>query len=454
MTSTGNRLPPLDRELLELTFDHVANGIYLVDGKGITLRINRAFEEMSGFTNEQLVGRSLYDMVGPGREFSGSASLLVLEKKRPVTATYSTSTNRKLLVKGVPVFNEQGDIRYVVNTIWDLTVVSYSREIDADTARSNLLEEEDFVTCSPAMRQVLDVALRVAPSDSTLMLSGESGVGKSLLARLIHRASDRRGKPFVHLNCGAIPETLIEAELFGFEPGSFTGADRRGRKGLIAEAEGGTLFLDEISELPLHTQSKLLGVLQERSYFRIGGRTPQKVDVRIIAASNRNLERLVSDGDFREDLFYRLNVVPLTLPALRQRREDIPLLVRTFIDRFNRKYGTFRQFSPELMTLLEHQDWPGNIRELENLVERLIVTSQDNIVGPEHAGLTRPAAPGEGPLKDQLAAYEAELLRQAWQQHRTTRSIARALGISQASAARKLRRYNIPGHDRPEGNSS
>ncbi|RME41027.1 MAG: PAS domain S-box protein, partial [Deltaproteobacteria bacterium] len=321
MTKTGDRLPPLDRELLELTFDHVANGIYLVDGQGVTLRVNRAFEEMSGFTNEQLVGRSLYDMVGPGREFSGSASLLVLEKKRPVTATYSTSTNRKLLVKGVPVFNEQGNIRYVVNTIWDLTVVSYSREIDADTARSNLLEEEDFVTCSPAMRQVLDVALRVAPSDSTLLLSGESGVGKSLLARLIHRASDRRGKPFVHLNCGAIPETLIEAELFGFEPGSFTGADRRGRKGLIAEAEGGTLFLDEISELPLHTQSKLLGVLQERSYFRIGGRTPQKVDVRIIAASNRNLERLVRDGDFREDLFYRLNVVPLTLPALRQRRE-------------------------------------------------------------------------------------------------------------------------------------
>ncbi len=449
MTKTGDRLPPLDRELLELTFDHVANGIYLVDGQGVTLRVNRAFEEMSGFTNEQLVGRSLYDMVGPGREFSGSASLLVLEKKRPVTATYSTSTNRKLLVKGVPVFNEQGNIRYVVNTIWDLTVVSYSREIDADTARSNLLEEEDFVTCSPAMRQVLDVALRVAPSDSTLLLSGESGVGKSLLARLIHRASDRRGKPFVHLNCGAIPETLIEAELFGFEPGSFTGADRRGRKGLIAEAEGGTLFLDEISELPLHTQSKLLGVLQERSYFRIGGRTPQKVDVRIIAASNRNLERLVRDGDFREDLFYRLNVVPLTLPALRQRREDIPLLVRTFIDRFNRKYGTFRQFSPDLMALLEIQEWPGNIRELENLVERLIVTSKENLITPEQAGLSRPAPQGEGSLKQQLAAYEAELLRKAWQQHRTTRKIAQALGISQASAARKLRYHKISGKGKP-----
>ncbi|TYO98587.1 PAS domain S-box-containing protein/TyrR family helix-turn-helix protein [Geothermobacter ehrlichii] len=443
MTDRSDSLPPLDRELLELTFDHVANGIYLVDGRGVTIRVNRAFEEMSGFSNAELVGRNLYDMVGPGKEFSGSASLLALEKRRPVTATYSTSTNRKLLVKGVPVFDDAGRIRYVINTIWDLTVVSYTRRVDADTARASLQDENDLVTCSPAMRQVLDVALRVAPSDSTLLLSGESGVGKSLLARLIHRASERRDKPFVHLNCGAIPETLIESELFGYEPGSFTGADRRGRPGLIAEAEGGTLFLDEISELPLHTQSKLLGVLQERTYFRIGGRSPQKADIRIIAASNRPLDRLVREGRFREDLFYRINVVPLTLPPLRQRREDIPLLAQAFIDRFNRKYGTYRQFSPELMARLEEQDWPGNIRELENLVERLIVTSQENVVTPEQAGLPQKRDIRRGNLKEQLAAVEADILTEAWRQHRTTRKIARALGVSQATIARKLQRYGI-----------
>lgn len=398
---------------------------------------------MSGFSNEELVGVNLREMTGPGKRFSGSASLLVMEKKQPVTATYSTSTNRKLLVKGVPVFASDGRIRYIINTIWDLTVVSYSRKIDADTARSNLLEEEDFVTCSPAMQQVLDLALRVAVSDSTILLAGESGVGKSLLARLIHRASERKQGPFVHLNCGAIPDTLIEAELFGYEAGAFTGADRRGRPGLIAEAKGGTLFLDEISELPLHTQSKLLGVLQERQFFKIGGRTTQNADVRIIAASNRTLEKLVQEGLFREDLFYRLNVVPLSLPPLRLRQEDIPLLTRTFVERCNRKYHSFKRFTPALIHQLERQPWPGNIRELENLVERLIVTSRETLITPELAGLPATPASSEGSLNNQLAVHEAEILRSTWEKHRTSRRVATALSISQATAARKLRQHGI-----------
>lgn len=431
----------LDRELLELVFDNVENGIYIVDGQGVTLGVNQTFERMSGFSHRELVGRSLYDLVGPGNLFSGSASLIVLERKTPATATYSTATNRKLLVKGRPIFDSKGEIRYVINTIWDLTVVHYHQTIDADTARDHLLQEEDIITCSLPMTRAIDLALRVASTNSTILLSGESGVGKSLIARLIHRTSDRKDKPFLQINCGAIPESLIEAELFGYAAGSFTGADPRGKVGLFESVEGGTIFLDEISELPLHLQSKLLGVLQEKEFLRVGGRTPTRVDVRLITASNRDLAALANDGKFRDDLYYRLNVVPIHLPSLRHRRDDIPLLIRYFVDRYNRKYQTYKEFAPALVEELRQRPWRGNIRELENLVERLIVTSPgDHITGSDAALVGASDTPAaSGSLRERLEAHERQLLIQALQQHRTTRRVAEALGISQATAARKLK---------------
>ncbi len=430
----------LDRELLELVFDNVENGIYIVDGQGVTVGVNQTFERMSGFSNAELVGRSLYDMVGPGNKFSGSASLIVLERKTPATATYSTATHRKLLVKGRPIFDERGEIRYVINTIWDLTVVHYQQAIDADTARDQLLQDEDIITCSRPMTRAIDLALRVAGTTSSILLGGESGVGKSLFARLIHRTSDRKDKPFLQVNCGAIPEALIEAELFGYEAGSFTGADRRGKIGLFESADGGTIFLDEVSELPLHLQSKLLGVLQEKEFLRVGGRAPTRVDVRLIAASNKNLADLAAAGTFREDLYYRLNVVPIHLPALRERRDDIPLLIRYFADRYNRKYQTYKEFAPQLVEELQQRPWRGNVRELENLVERLIVTSATDLITGGEAALLPPEGPTaiSGTLAQRLEAQERQILRQALQQHRTTRKVAAALGISQATASRKL----------------
>jgi len=432
----------MDKELLEIVFDNLYNGIYLVDGRGVTIAVNRTFEEMSGFSNAELAGKSLQDLVGPDNYFTGSASLLVLERKRPVTATYSTSTGRKLLVKGRPIFDAQGEIRYIINTIWDLTVVQYSDTIDADTARSQLLSEEDIITCSEQMMTVIDLAQRVAATDSTILLSGESGVGKSLLARLIHRSGQRKDHPLMQINCAAIPEALIESELFGYEAGSFTGADRRGKPGLFEMAEGGTVFLDEISELPVHIQSKLLWVLQDRSFLKIGARQPSTVDVRIIAATNKDLSALVATGKFREDLFYRLNVVPIALPPLRERREDIPALIRYFVDKFNRRYRCYKSFSPALIEHLTNQPWPGNIRELENLVERIIVTAAADHITPKEAGLSPPAATplqGQG-LKALLQEQEDQILLEAEKHYGTTRRIAAALGISQASAARKLQR--------------
>jgi PAS domain S-box-containing protein len=431
----------MDPELHEIVFDNVANGIYIVDGQGVTIRVNRTFEEMSGFSNDELVGRSLYDLVGPDNYFSGSASLLVIEKKAPVTATYSTRTGRKLLVKGRPVFDGGGEIRYIINTIWDLTVVQYSKKIDADTARSQMLIEEDIVTCSQNMSEVIDLALRVAVTDSTILLTGESGVGKSLLAKVIHRASERRSRPLLQINCAAIPESLLESELFGYEPGAFTGADRKGKIGLFEQADGGTIFLDEITEVPLHLQSKLLGVIHDKAFYKIGGREEKHVDVRIIAATNRDLASQVALGRFREDLYYRLNVVPVEIPPLRERQEDIPLLVRYFTDHYNRRYNSYKRFSDGLVEQLAQLPWKGNIRELENVVERMIVTttgSEINSLEQVRGGM--PAEQGVVKSLNHLRQdYEDTLLMQAWREQGTTRKVASSLGLSQATAARKLK---------------
>ncbi len=438
----SGRVEGMDKDLLQLVFDNMYNGIYIADGQGVTLGVNKTFEEMSGIPAEELVGRSLYDLVGPDNYFSGAASLVVIERRAPVTATYSTKTGRKLLVKGKPIFDPDGEIRYIISTIWDLTVVQYQQEIDADMARDHLLAEEDIIACSDQMGQVIDLALQVANSDSTLLITGETGVGKSLLGKMIHRASARKDRPLMQINCASIPESLIESELFGYEAGSFTGADRRGKPGLFEMADGGTVFLDEISELPLHLQSKLLGVLQDKEFFKIGGRRVRTVDVRLIAATNRDLTRLVAEGRFRADLFYRLNVVPISIPPLRERREDIPLLVSYFLDKFNRSHNTYKTFSGELIEHLSRLPWRGNIRELENTIERLIVTGSTgerllfSLVEGEEIREDRP-------LPEQLAEFEEKILLQARRRYGSTRKIAAAIGISQASVARKLHRIDM-----------
>jgi transcriptional regulator with PAS, ATPase and Fis domain len=267
---------------------------------------------------------------------------------------------------------------------------------------------------------------------------------------MIHRTSDRKGKPFLQINCGAIPESLIESELFGYEPGAFTGADRRGKAGLFETANGGTIFLDEISELPLHLQSRLLGVIQDKEFFRVGGREVTAVDVRLIAASNRDLAALVATGRFREDLYYRLNVVPIRLPALRERREDIPLLIRYFTDHFNRKYQTYKELSRELVSNLVDRPWKGNVRELENLVERLIVTSPEETITSDDAAPVpgQSSGPSNLSLKEMLWEQEQRILLQALRQYGTTRRVAEALGISQASAARKLKDLRVRQRER------
>jgi len=303
---------------------------------------------------------------------------------------------------------------------------------------------------SQAMYNVLQLAKRLADVDSTVLITGESGVGKGLIAKYLHKNGHRKNKPFVTVNCGAIPENLMESELFGYERGAFTGSRAEGKMGLFQEAEGGTIFLDEISELPLNLQVKLLQVIQEREFKKVGGVKSIPVDVRIISATNRELRSLVEIGKFREDLYYRLNVVPINVPPLRERREDILPLIHTSLYQLNAKLGESKTIDPQALAILLTYSWPGNAREVENIIERLVITTRDSVVKPEnlpsylleHSGTRHPIR-SERSLAEAVEEVEKELLESALKKHGSTRTVAKVLGVSQPTVVRKMSKYGI-----------
>jgi transcriptional regulator with PAS, ATPase and Fis domain len=303
------------------------------------------------------------------------------------------------------------------------------------------------------MRQKLDLAFHVAHVDSTVLILGESGVGKELIAQLIHRASKRSKEPFIKINCGAIPTNLLESEFFGYEPGAFTGALREGKPGLFELAQGGTLFLDEVGEIPLDLQVKILRTLQDKEITRVGGKKNINLDVRIVAATNRDLEKMMQENTFREDLYYRLNVVPIVLPPLRNRKEDILPLINDFLAKFQLQYGYQKWIHPDVMERLLNYDWPGNIRELENTIERLVVTSRGECILPENlAGIPAASAdPGKQlktSLKRTLESNEKKIIADVYRNVKSTRKAAVLLGISQSSLVKKLNKYSIH-HNKP-----
>jgi len=280
---------------------------------------------------------------------------------------------------------------------------------------------------------------------------GESGVGKGVLAKYLHENSKRKDQPFVHINCGAIPANLLESELFGYEAGAFTGAEKRGKIGLIESADKGTLFLDEIAEIPLSLQVKILEVIQEKKFMKVGGKRPIEVDVRIIAATHRDLKQMVKEGKFREDLFYRIHVIPIYLPALRYRQEDCKKLIEHFLQYYNSKFGRNVQLEEEALQILLAYHWPGNVREIENLMERLVVTVEQNRIRVQDLPDYLQENPGSGevlakkimPLKEAVEQVEKQILTLAWKQYKTSRKIGRALGINQATVLRKMNKCQI-----------
>jgi transcriptional regulator with PAS, ATPase and Fis domain/NAD-dependent dihydropyrimidine dehydrogenase PreA subunit len=320
-----------------------------------------------------------------------------------------------------------------------------------ETKKSHDSMQNPIIAYSIEMGKVLQVATKVAQVTSTVMILGESGVGKEVVARFVHNASLRRGGPFVTINCGAIPPNLLESELFGYEAGAFTGAKRQGKPGMIETASSGTLFLDEISDLPLDLQVKLLQVIQERRLTRVGGIQPIEVDIRIIAATNRDLAKMVERGEFRADLFYRLNVVPIVIPPLRSRRDDIIPLIYHFLAKHNNTHRYNKTISRETREVLTQYSWPGNVRELENLIERLVVTVEGDEIGVEDLPQyikerdvscnSKVIVEGVIPLREAVEEVERQLIKHAQEEHETTYEIAEALGVNQSTVVRKLKKY-------------
>jgi transcriptional regulator with PAS, ATPase and Fis domain len=312
---------------------------------------------------------------------------------------------------------------------------------------------EEYVFVSPEIQKVLDNALKAANYDCTVLITGESGTGKEIFAKLIHKCSDRNNMPLIKINCGSIPPNLIESELFGYESGAFTGAAKNGKTGFFELASGGTIFLDEIGELPLELQVKLLRVLQEKEIYRIGGIKPIKVDIRVLAATNKNLFEQITLGKFREDLFYRLNVYPIEIPSLRERTKDIIPLVKNFTNKYNQKFKLNKSFDENALNYLVNYNWPGNIRELENFIQRILISIDTNLITTIDVARNLNSYEKTIPisnmdfencsLEEIINQREFEILKVAKEKYKTTRSIAKALGLSQSTLVRKLGKHHL-----------
>jgi len=450
----------LAREL-EAIFENSQDGMVLADCRGKILRVNRAYESIAGLDRNDLLGQHLNDLVQEG-VLDHSVTLDVLEKKERVSIIQNIQGDKRVLVTGSPIFDKQGKIALVISNVRDMTALTELRnELDkakllTERYQQSLREQDQYeyaleglVAKSKAMSDVVKKAIKVAGFEAQVLIRGESGVGKSMLARVIHNVGPRKDKPFTKINCGVIPESLMESELFGYEKGAFTGAASEGKAGLVEAGQGGTVFFDEVGELTPAMQVKLLQVIDEKTFTRLGGTKPVKVDVHIIAATNRNLDQLKEQGRFRDDLYYRLSVVPINIPPLRERREDIPLLALKTLEKLNHSRGMHKQMRPEVLDRLMHYDYPGNVRELINLVERMVVMSDGQTITMDDLpeAMNRRLPEGDSSetitLKTAMEHFESRLIEDALHRHHTLEQTAKSLGIHTTTLWRKLKRRNI-----------
>lgn len=452
-------------EEMDAIIDSSFDGLYITDGEGKTLRLNKAFEMITGIDSAEFLHRNVEDIENDGI-VSESVSKLTLRERKTVTIVQKTKTGKTTLVTGSPVFDKNGCIFRVVCNVRDITELNLLRqkldqakglsqhyENQLRTLRLQYLGSDSLVISSNAMRNLMETVLRLAQVDTTVLITGESGTGKELIAENIHNNSFRKNQPFIKVNCGAIPANLLESELFGYEYGAFSGAKKGGKVGYFELANGGTLFLDEIGDIPFDLQVKLLRALQSKEINRVGGGASFEVNVRILTATNRNLHEMVVNKEFREDLYYRLNVVPINIPPLRARKEDIPPLVAHFMQLLNRKYSVHKRLSPEVINIFMDWNWPGNVRELENLIERLVVVTPGDMITraeiPSYLEETVEAISSLVlvrdivPLKEAVESTEKQLLEKAYARYKTTRQMASALKVNASTVVRKAARYGL-----------
>ncbi len=430
----------------QFILDSVADGVFTVDENFIITSFNKAAEKITGCSAEEALGKRCSEIFQTGICDTNCPMAMALTSKSKVFSQNITIRNKD--GKNVPVsisvtalVDDEGNVLGGVETIRDLTeITELRRKLSREGVQHGILSR------SPKMQRILSVLPEFAKSDSNILVLGESGTGKELIAQSIHRLSNRRNHPFVAVNSGALPDTLLESELFGYKAGAFTDA-KRDRKGRFAAAEKGTLFLDEIGDISPAMQVKLLRVLQTKTYEPLGSNTPVKTDVRIIAATNKNLEEMVRQGTFREDLYYRLNVVKIELPPLRQRMEDIPLLVEHFIQKFNEQRNRdVKGVSEEALSLLMRHEYPGNIRELENIIEYAFILCHDGLILPQHLPewltVHEDADILSGPLT--LKEIEKKAIIEALNRNNFKKmKTCRELGISKDTLRRKLKAYGI-----------
>lgn len=443
--------------LSESSFD----GIFLTDHTGLIVYFNPAYLEISGFSKDQLINRHIQDLMQSG-EIPDACSPEVMQSKKPVTKVINYYHGVSALVTSTPIFDDEGEMVRIFSNVRDITqLIKLRAQLGEYSRRLRQAElvnaaEHKLIAASKMMESIIKTAARVANFPSPILIQGESGVGKDMLARYIHDCSDLASdRPFIQINCGAIPELLLESELFGYDPGAFTGASSKGKLGLMELANQGTLFLDEIGEIPLSLQVKLLQVLQTNTFFRVGGTKKITLTSRIIAATNSNLEDAMENGRFRQDLYYRLNVIPMTIPPLRERREDIVPLLLHFLEKNNQKFHLTLRFAPRAIELLVDYNWPGNVRELSNVLENMMIMTDGNVIEehniPAHIKqsikkplfIETPDYFDSYNLSEILTEVEKEVIRKAIAEFGSLRNVAVHLGIDLSTLVRKKRKHQI-----------
>ncbi len=452
----------------ETIFNSSSDGIWVVDGTGKVIAVNQAAEKFSNVKAADVLNKNVVKLVESG--IIGQAlSPDVLANKRQVNMLqYIEKTGKYILSTGTPAFDENGNVFLVVVNERDMTRLNELLEqlnqtrLVSNKYKDKLtelgmleLKKQEIIAESEEMRQVLRIALKIAQMEaSNILIQGESGTGKGLLAKFIHRNSPRHNKPFIQINCATIPESLLEAELFGYEKGAFTGARQGGKAGLFELAHGGTIFLDEIGDIPYVVQAKLLKCLEDHEIMHLGGLKPTKINCTVIVADNKDLATLVKEKKFRADLYYRLNAFSIKIPPLRERPDDTFDLANYFLRKYNETYTSDKQLSYSAIEMLQAYSFPGNVRELKNLVKKAVVLSEERNLDEfiqkslgyetsEDIQTTANRTVVPSILTVKLKETESRILKTAFMQCKSTREIAKYLGISQPSVVRKLKKYGI-----------
>lgn len=449
--------------ILEASFD----GILIANGEGICYFVNESYTRDTGIDRKDIIGKNMKKLINPVW-MKSSIVIEVMQNKSAVSMEHDTKNGKHILVTGNPIFDDDGEISLIVVNTRDL---SYINSLKIQLENSQILNEkflnifgipedertEDTinygaVVVNKRMRELYEVAKRVSTYNTTVLITGESGTGKELVARYIHRADPVRSKkPFIVVNCGAIPPNLLESELFGYEEGAFTGAVKGGKKGLFEQADKGVIFLDEIGEMEPQLQVKLLRALETKSIMRVGSATEKPIDIRIVAATNKELQEEVDAGRFRADLYYRLRVINLKIPPLRERIDEILPLAALFTNSFNELYGQNKKLTNDLILAMESHSWQGNVRELKNVIENMVVVSPNEYLKssdlPWNAEngivLSHEEDDQDLSLKDALEKYEILVLQRAKEKWHTTEKMGQMLKVNQSTISRKLKKYGI-----------